>query len=77
MLAEMAAAGLEVLDLQHLLDEGIQERTGRPFNIPDYKASDLVVNPNNLHPSVLAHGMIAEALYRHLDSSGILDRLCR
>ena len=77
MLDRISAAGLDVLDLQHLLDEGLEARTGRPFNIPDYKASDLVVSPNNNHPSVLAHGMIAEALYEELDSSGVLDRLCR
>lgn len=77
MLAMISAAGLDVLDLQYLLDEGLKARTGRPFSIPDYKASDLVVNPNNLHPSVLAHGMIAEALFEELSSSGVLDRLCR
>ncbi len=76
MIEAMDAVGIPATDLQHLLDAEMEAQTGVPFNIPDYMQSDLVVNPNNGHPSVKAHGMIAEALYAELESRGVLDRLC-
>ncbi len=39
--------------------------------------SDLVVNPGNGHPSVRAHGLIAEQIYTELEELGILDKLCK
>jgi len=77
MLQFMTGEGLRALDLQYVLDAGMESRTGRPFSIADYRKSDLVVNENNAHPSVLAHGLLAEVLYIELEESGVLGRLTR
>ena len=77
MLAAMAAEGITTGDFQHLLDTDLEAQTGRPFNIADYMQSDLVVNPGNGHPSVRAHGLIAEQIYTELEELGILDKLCK
>lgn len=75
MLAYMTEAGLPALDLQYVLDAAMESRTGRAFAIEDYIRSDLVVSENNGHPSVLAHGLLAEVLYIELEKAGVLARL--
>ncbi len=77
MLAYVREAGIPAFDMQPVVDEALEEETGRPFSVDDYKVSDLVVSPDNLHPSVRGHRLIAETLYGELERRGILERLLR
>lgn len=75
MMASCARRGFETVHLQGLLEEHYQTTRGEPFTWEGYTTSDLVVSPQNLHPSVLQHRMAAELLHSTLEESGWIERM--
>lgn len=75
MMASCAKRGFGTVHLQGLLEEHFEATRGEPFSWEGYTTSDLVVSPQNLHPSVLQHRMAADLLYTTLLESGWIERM--
>lgn len=77
MLEEGRLRGFHISSLMPDLNRYFEERTGEGFTVEAYKASDLVVSRENLHPSRLQHEMAADRLLADLEACGALDRASR
>ncbi len=75
MLAACERRGFFSVNQQDELSRRLEEETGRPFDWKDLIASDFVVSPGNLHPSVRTHRMSAELLLEELEEVGWIDRV--
>lgn len=75
---ETTARGWPHVALLDRIDAYLREHGGGRFDAEEtgpYERSALVVGPSNPHPSALQHRMLADDLWAHLESSGLLDRL--
>lgn len=48
----------------------------RDHGVKNLKGSVLTISASNPHPSVKAHGLIAETILDYMSRSRLLDRLC-
>lgn len=74
MMQTAEARGLETLHLQPMVEEYVSRATLRPFDWKDYEKSDLVLNPEDVHPSAIQHRMVGEKLYQWLVEHGHVAR---
>lgn len=75
MLEEGRQRGFHVSSLMPDLEAYFEEKTGSGFTVEKYKASELVVSGQNLHPSRIQHRMAMQRLLADLESTGVVDRL--
>ena len=75
MLEAASQRGFHVVLTQDEADAWIRKTYGEPFTIERYCKSELVVNPENLHPSVLQHKLIGRRLAYELWQRGLVGRL--
>lgn len=74
MLASAERRGFACATLMPTLERWFADR-GQTLNETNYRASELVVGPENAHPSALQHRMVAKELLSTLRSIGTLERM--
>jgi len=74
LMAAIEARGIASLRLQWLVEREVTAATGRPFSWEDYAQSDLVIAPDDWHPSVKQHALIGQELYKALVAAGHVAR---
>lgn len=52
----------------------MRRATQRPFEWNDYENSDLVLNPEDVHPSAIQHRLVGERLYLWLVEHEYVER---
>lgn len=77
MMEDCGERGFPRLHMQSQIEEYFQDATGKPFSWKAMMKTDLVVNPNNGHPSVKLNRMAAERLYEALRDEGWIEEWTR
>jgi len=78
MMRTAAELGLETLHCQPEIEAHVVASTGRAFTWADYEHSDLVLNPQDVHPSKLQHELVGRRIFAQLlDSGWIAEQVAR